>query len=271
MGTTVYSIELLVKRVVCFLLRDIVRYRRNVVIANLRKAFPSSSLSDMHKMESAFYRNLADILVESAMSLFISRSFLLSRVKVINPDLLRELHEKKTSTFFLGGHIGNWEWGGMATGNFSPMHNVAVYLPLKSKWVDKLMQKVRRRLTLVDALIPSSRLYRYLASSHIPFQVYVLSDQSPPKNNFIRVPFFNMPTAFFSGTPRMIQKLGTAAVYLETRRIRSGYYEVRLFLLHDSGASVSEEAILKSYAASLESSIMKSPSDWLWSHRRWKF
>jgi KDO2-lipid IV(A) lauroyltransferase len=69
----------------------------------------------------------------------------------------------------------------------------------------------------------------------------------------------------------MIQKLGTAAVYLETRRIRSGYYEVRLFLLHDSGASVSEEAILKSYAASLESSIMKSPSDWLWSHRRWKF
>lgn len=266
-----YLIELVVKRIICFLLYDVARYRRNVVIANLRRAFPKASVSDMREVESAFYRNLSDILVESAMSLFISRSFLQKRVKVINPELLLELHEKNKSTFFLGGHIGNWEWGGMAAGNFSSMHNVAVYLPLKNKWVDHLMRKVRKRLTKVDVLIPSSRLYRYLASSRIPFQVYILSDQSPPKNNFVRVPFFDVSTAFFSGTPRMIQKLSAAVVYLETRRIRSGHYEVRLSLLNENGASVSEESILKLYASSLESSIIENPSDWLWSHKRWKF
>jgi KDO2-lipid IV(A) lauroyltransferase len=266
-----YLLEILIKRIVFFLVRYIALYRRKVVISNLRQAFPSASSADMHRMELDFYRNLADILVESAMSLFISRSFLLNRVKVINPQVISELSKKHTSAFFLGGHIGNWEWGGMAAGNFSTMHNVAVYLPLKNRWVDQFMQKVRKRLTKVDVLIPSSRLYRYLASSRFPFQVYVLSDQSPPKNSFVRVPFLNIPTAFFSGTPRMIQKLGAAVVYLEARRIRSGYYEVRLSLLHQNGDAVSEEAILRSYAASLESSIMNNPSDWLWSHKRWKF
>ncbi len=267
----VYFIELVVKRIVCFTIYKVVGYRRKVVKANLRRVFPAASVSDIGKMEAAFYVNLSDILVESVMSLFISRSFLLTRVKVVNPDFFGELHEKHIPTFFLGGHIGNWEWGGMAAGNFSPMYNVAVYLPLKNKWADKFMRKVRKRLTKVDVLIPSSRLYRYLASSRIPFQVYILSDQSPPKNKYVRVPFFDIPTAFFSGTPRMIQKLGAAVVYLETRRVRSGYYEVRLLMLHENGASVSEEAMLKSYAAALESSVMKNPADWLWSHKRWKF
>jgi KDO2-lipid IV(A) lauroyltransferase len=171
----------------------------------------------------------------------------------------------------MGGHVGNWEWGGMAVGNFSPMHNVAVYLPLKNKWADKMMRKTRSRLTKVDDLVASPRLYKTLSLCPRPFQVYILSDQSPPRNSFVRVPFLNIPTAFFAGTPKMIRKLGVGLVYLETVRVRSGFYEVRLTLLTEEGSRLTEVELTNLYAQALESSIIKAPSDWLWSHKRWKF
>ncbi len=266
-----YFLELFCKFLLRFILYRVFRYRLKVVRYNLGKSFPSVPAKLLAKYEYDFYRNFADVLVESVMSLFVSRSFLLSRVKVINPELLTHIYNRNISSFFLGGHISNWEWGGMAVGNYSHMYNLAVYLPLKNSWADKVMRKSRSRLTKVDALVASSRLFRALSVSPRPFQVYILSDQSPPKNSFVRVPFLNSPTAFFAGTPKMIRKLRTGLVYLETSRVRSGYYEVRLTLLSEDGSLLTEEDLTLLYAKALETSILKAPSDWLWSHKRWKF
>ncbi|MCG9912469.1 MAG: lysophospholipid acyltransferase family protein [Flavobacteriales bacterium] len=253
------------------MLYHIIGYRRKVVKSNLRSVFSDWSSTQINQTEKSFYKNLAHVLIESACVFALDKKALMKRVNVINPEVLDQLAEQNISAMFLGGHIANWEWGGMATGNFSPMHNLAVYLPLKNKFFDKMMRKTRSRLTQIDTLVASRNLYKAVLNTPRPFQVYILADQSPSREHHHRVDFLGKSTAFFDGPAKMIHKLKLGAVYLETRRIRSGYYEVELYPLFHDGSSLSAEKITEMYVRKLEESILKNPSDWLWSHKRWKF
>lgn len=248
-----------------------VGYRKKVVRKNLDDVFPDKASDEIRKIEKQFYHNLVDVIVESGMVFALSREKLLKRVTVLNPEVLQELADENVSALFLGGHIANWEWGGMATGNYSPMHNLAVYLPLKNKTVDRLMRQTRSRLTKVDSLVPSKELYRAMVKMPRPFQVYIIADQSPAREHHHRVDFLGRSTAFFDGPAKMVKKLKMGAVYLETRRIKSGYYEVELKVMFKDASFLSEEQITATYAKYLEDSISKNPSNWLWSHKRWKF
>lgn len=246
-------------------------YRKKVVRKNLLGVFPLKDKAELHSIEKRFYRNLCDVLVESAMVFGLSRKVLLNRVRVLNPEVLDSLAANNVSALFLAGHFGNWEWGGMAVGNFSPMYNLAVYLPLKNKWINGLMKETRSRLTKVDLLVPSHSLYKAMLTAIRPFQVYIIADQSPSREHHHRVPFLGRSTAFFNGPAKMCKKMKLGAVYLETKRIKSGFYEVELKPMFLDASLLSEEEITQHYAHFLEQSILNYPSDWLWSHKRWKF
>ena len=62
----------------------------------------------------------------------------------------------------------------------------------------------------------------------------------------------------------------SAYVYADVIRISRGYYKYRLKLISVNVAEEEEYAATEKYARLLEESIQEYPSDWLWTHRRWK-
>jgi KDO2-lipid IV(A) lauroyltransferase len=61
-------------------------------------------------------------------------------------------------------------------------------------------------------------------------------------------------------------------LYVSMRRVRRGYYSVRLLEIgvppYDEGA---DTAIVERYVHSLERDIRDSPADWLWLQKKWKY
>ncbi|MCB0644188.1 MAG: hypothetical protein KDC44_21240, partial [Phaeodactylibacter sp.] len=47
-----------------FLLARVIRYRRKVVLENLRQSFPERPEQEIRRIAGAFYRHLSDLLVE---------------------------------------------------------------------------------------------------------------------------------------------------------------------------------------------------------------
>lgn len=267
----IYMGEPFVKALIFFLLYRVTGYRKKVVQANLQRCFPHQSSPERSRTIRAFYRNLAHVLVESVVVHAIRKETLMRRTKVLNPELFEELAREGVSALCISGHIANWEWGGIAIGNASPVHNVAVYLPLKNNYADRMMRQTRTRLTKLDTLVPSREIFRALVKAPRPFQTYIVADQSPSRDHHHRVPFLGQDTAFFNGPAKMAKKLKLGMIFIETRRIANGRYEVELKLMFKDAANLSEEEITARYAAHLEAAIRKNPSDWLWSHKRWKF
>ena len=84
--------------------------------------------------------------------------------------------------------------------------------------------------------------------------------------------FLNQDTAFFVGADKIAKILKAPVIYVAMRRDGPGHYSVELTLLaeppydRDSGPEIVER-----YARMLEQEIRRSPADWLWLHRKWKY
>ena len=58
---------------------------------------------------------------------------------------------------------------------------------------------------------------------------------------------------------------------MHIERVRRGFYEVVFSPLELNAAATSPSSITQKYMSVLEEKIQEQPSDWLWSHRRWKY
>ena len=59
-------------------------------------------------------------------------------------------------------------------------------------------------------------------------------------------------------------------VFCDMKQIDSGMYTITLETLTENPEETNDGEITKIYFDRLESQIKKNPSQWLWSHRRWK-
>lgn len=256
---------------ISYLLLHFFKYRFDVAMQNLDRVFPELSTADKKKILRSFYLNFTDTIVESLMLFNFTEKDIDDRIRIVNPEVINQLAQKGISGLALSGHICNWEWTGIALGRVSQATNVAVYLPLKNKSADDFIRDSRIRLTRVDYLVGSSELYKTLLKAPQPVWTYMVADQSPTRNSHIRVNFFNTSTPFFNGPARICKKLDMALLYLDVRRVSRGKYEGILRQLALPHENISEHELCQRYASALEDTIRKSPSDWLWTHKRWKF
>ena len=83
--------------------------------------------------------------------------------------------------------------------------------------------------------------------------------------------FLYRDTPFYPGSERLARSRNLPVFYTELARVRRGYYEVTFTCIGEPPyANLPPGAILERYRDLLEETIRKHPSDWLWSHKRWK-
>jgi KDO2-lipid IV(A) lauroyltransferase len=59
-------------------------------------------------------------------------------------------------------------------------------------------------------------------------------------------------------------------VFFVVYKIKRGYYELELKLITKDAKSMNWGEITENHTKLLEAEIIKNPSQWLWSHKRWK-
>ena len=71
--------------------------------------------------------------------------------------------------------------------------------------------------------------------------------------------------------PELISKAaGLPVVFMEVNKIKRGRYILRFHEITENSAECEEGFVTGKFAELLESSITSNPSNWLWSHKRWK-
>ncbi|MCS6917126.1 MAG: lysophospholipid acyltransferase family protein [Chitinophagales bacterium] len=251
------------------LLYYVVRYRRNVVAQNLMQCFPEWSVRKRRNLEKKYYRHLADLIVESLKALSHSRRQVVLRCGFSEcaVELFSRLQEEGRHCIVLMGHLGNWEWACHSMSLQFRFLLQPVYQPIQSPFFDFVFLRLRSRFGVVP--ISTDRVARQLLQMPDRLTCTVLiADQSPQPQQAKWVPFFHRLTAFHSSGLRLALRSGHPLVYAVVRRIKRGRYLIDAQRLDASAAD--EAKLLVRFTSLLESDIRKDPSQWLWSHRRWK-
>lgn len=252
------------------ILLHIVRYRRQVVVDNLKAAFPERTPAEINYLARGFYHNLTDLIVETIKLPSLSAQALLHRVRFKNPTLISSRIAAGQPVIILASHQSNWEWL-PASAQLNGITADSVYKELSSPFFETLMRKIRSTHGVNP--VPMHKLMRDVAvRRNVPRAIALVADQIPSTPEVAYwLPFLNHETAFYPGPEKLARSLKLPVFYVEMVRAHRGYYDVTLYQLAEPPyTNLPDEAILSSYRDHLERSIQANPSDWLWSHKRWK-
>ena len=262
-----YAVSDLLFVIVCY----VVRYRRKVVMNNLRNSFPEKTEKERRQIARKFYLFMCDLFIETLKLSNIDRAQICRRIKYSNPEVFDELYREGKKIFFVTGHYGNWEWLATLEGSI-PYHHATLYRPLKNKLFDRFFYDMRTKYGTdaipADMVLGAINQYQY--EKRLTTLCF-LSDQSPPRNasNYWTT-FLNQETAVYTGIEVLARRYNAAVMYYEVRRVRRGYYEVDVTPITADARQTDKMEITEKHVRLLEETIRRNPQYWLWSHRRWK-
>jgi KDO2-lipid IV(A) lauroyltransferase len=246
-------------------------YRRKVVAANLKNAFPEKSPEELLKIEKKFYKHLADLFIETFKLTHMSRNELKRRFIVTNPGIIKKLTEEGKDIVAVCGHYNNWEWL-TAIPLYTDIKCVSIYKPLKSKLFDKFINNIRKKHGMV--LTPMSNIVREIImdrNNGIRTISAFISDQTPAKNDIkFWTRFLSQDTPVYLGAEKIAAKYDMSVVYFNIQKIKRGYYTLTSEVLFEHTSGLPEHTVTEAHVRRLEELIRENPEYWIWSHRRWK-
>ncbi len=248
----------------------VIPYRRHVVVANLTKSFPEWDEATRERVIRDYYRGFADMLVEIIHSPRLTTAELESRVRLLNPELVRDEVAKGKPVLLCAGHQCNWEWLLLGLSTQLGMPVDAAYKPLVDSWAEREMLALRSRFGA--RMIPAPELLGDIIKKRgEPRAIAMLADQEPvtsERKQWLR--FLNRDTAFFLGPEEIARTARYPALFVKLRRVARGRYEVEFEPLAAAGEQLPAGEFTARYARMVEDQIREAPADWPWSHKRWK-
>jgi KDO2-lipid IV(A) lauroyltransferase len=245
-------------------------YRKEVVLHNLKIAFPEKKESERIRIAKDFYHNFIDTIVETIKMISISSKELEKRFSS-NIEVLNDLYDSGQNIQLHGGHFFNWELVNLNIGMISRFPFIAVYQPLSNKIMDRIMLNMRQKQGTI--LIPASdfrdNFHKYVDDR---YAMALVADQNPPNEYKAHwVKFFGRLTPFVVGPEKGAKAKNTAVVFGHFYKIKRGYYRLDLEAITTSPSDFQDGKLTQLFAEYVERAVRKIPANYLWSHRRWKW
>jgi KDO2-lipid IV(A) lauroyltransferase len=203
----------------------------------------------------------------------MKQSSIVKRHKIVNPELLESLLSKHQGIIGVTAHYANWEWGSLSGSLQCKNHFVALFKPLRNKYINNILLRSRAKCnTELVSIKETSDMFKKYENKNYVF--LLAADQSPGGGRLLEnaywFDFFNRKTAFLYGPEKYAHRYNYPVVYIDIQRVKRGYYEVMLSILTETPQELPEGKITELYKNKLTEVISTKPSDWLWSHKRWK-
>lgn len=252
-----------------FILYYVTGYRKELVAGNLLIAFPDKTEEERKKIAKEFYLNFTDTIMETIKMISITRKELERRSQ---PDFqyVNELIEKGMNVHMMAGHQFNWEFAQLLYALNLKAPFVGIYMPVNNKIFDKISYKFRSRYGTIMISVKDfkNKMHTVFSKQYI---LALAADQNPghPATAYW-MNFFGKPAPFVTGPAKGAVKNNTAVVFVAFEKPKRGHYSFKVIPITENGASHTPEELTLLYKNLLEETIRKNPSNYLWSHRRWR-
>ena len=148
-----------------------------------------------------------------------------------------------------------------------------IYTPLSNKYFDKLFSKARERnksylLNRYKALVSIRNDFK---DKKIALYGFVM-DQSPkPRAKTYWRNFLGNKVPVFSGAEIVSKEYDFPVVYTSVNREKRGFYTAKVSLVSEFPKKTKTNQITDIFYDKLENQIRKDPSQYLWTHNRFKY
>lgn len=274
--------------VLSWLAKNVIKYRTELVMMNISRAFPEKKIGEIRQIYRDFYKHFGEIVAEAiwfAGSDYrrLNKSGI---VTVMNSKEVSEIFDNTPSMTVLSTHCGNWEiLGGLLGYRTADGGKLSVPESAISVVYKALRNPVSDRVFALNRIAPleevgtecevvSHNILRYSIKHKDERRMYIYPTDQAPYIGTGRFPiglFMNQETSAMMGSVGVACKLSHSVMYMKMKRVERGCYEMSFIPICRDASKMTPEEIMRKYYDLLEEEIRETPCNWLWSHNRWKW
>jgi KDO2-lipid IV(A) lauroyltransferase len=255
--------------IVYLLVYYVIGYRKEVVMANLKIAFPEKTEAERRSIAKKFYRNFTDNFIETIKLLSAGKKFITGHF-VLDSNPFESIYQSGRKCQIHLGHNFNWEIANVVMPFYTDFPFLVVYMPLGSKVMDRLFMHLRTRTGSI--MLPATNMRNAIVQHrNTQYLLALVADQAPGDvSKAYWLNFFGRPTAFTKGPESGARISNIPVIFTQLYKTKRGYYRAYLEVASDNPAELPDGELTRRYIRFLETAIREHPDMWLWSHRRWK-
>ncbi|MEW5798588.1 MAG: lysophospholipid acyltransferase family protein [Bacteroidota bacterium] len=250
----------------------VIPIRKELVLSNLRHAFPEKSESEIRLIALKNFQNIFGTFFETFWIQRMSQDDVRRIVRIPGTAAISELLQRGKGLIMLSGHISNWELIALAVGLISNQPLQIIIKKQHNPFVDRVMNRLRTKFnnTVVDMDHAPREIIKRLRDHGV---VALLADQSGPEEGLF-IDYFGRPTSTHVGPAVFALRTGAPVLMTYAIRNRDGTFDVSFeeVITNDLTGTDDEKirTITQRHVHLLEKFVRQHPDQWLWMHKRWK-
>jgi KDO2-lipid IV(A) lauroyltransferase len=236
---------------------------------NIRKAFPKIDTNEENEIYKKMWGNYGKMFAEY---MFI-KNFRLSNkfhknLIIENEIILEKIKQNQDPVIFISGHFNNFELMAMHLEKFG-INLAAIYRPLNNIYLNPIMEKIRKKYICKKQIkkgISGTKqiLKEYKKGSSIALMI----DQRVSQG--ILCDFFGYKAWTTTIPAQFVKKFNTKVVPIYIERLKDDKFKLKIYDFIEFENHHDVETITFELNKVLENMIRKNPSQWIWTHDRWK-
>ena len=242
---------------------------KKIIIKNLSIAFPNFNENEKKQIIKDMWINYGRIFAEYMfIKNFRQGSIGERNINIENQYILENVKKDSKPVIFISGHFNNFELMAMQIEKLG-IDLAAVYRPLNNKFLNPLMESIRKKYICKKQIKKGiSGTKELLLNFKKGTSIALMIDQRVSEG--IRVDLFNEKALTTTIPAQFIKKFGAKIIPVHIERINVEKFNITFQDPIKFSKDTNIESITYKLNNILEEMIKKNPSQWIWSHNRWK-
>ena len=241
---------------------------RELIEKNILKAFPNIGSNEIDKIINNMWGNYGRILSEYVFLKDFRKSKYQDNIEIIGQDILENIKKSKKPVIFISGHFNNFELMAMHIEK-SGINLAALYRPLNNKFLNFIMEKIRKKYICKEQIKKGVAGTRQLLSYFKKdYSIALMVDQRVSQGP--RSDFFKQGAHTTTIPAQFVKKFNWKIVPIYIERINKINFRLTINEPISYSNNQSTEDITVALNHIVEKMIIKNPDQWIWSHNRWK-
>ena len=240
---------------------------KKIIEDNLNKFDTSLSSEKINKISQEMWGNYGRILSEYPYISNFRKGDLDKYIKIENVEQLEEV-KRGQPVVFISAHFSNFELLAMVIEK-SGVNLSAIYRPLNNKMVNSIMEPLRKKYIckkqIKKGLNGVREALKYFKQG---VSVAIMIDQRVSEGE--KINFFNYPAHTTTIPAQFVKKFGCKIQPVHIERYDKIYFRISFDEPITINGNEHDSSVSLRLNQWLEEKIRKNPSQWIWSHDRWK-
>ena len=241
---------------------------KKIILENLNNAKINEKNFDIKNLINDMWGNYGRILCEYPFISSLSGMNNNKYLKVNGKEVLERLKKENKKAVFISGHFNNFELMAMQISK-QGIDLAAIYRPLNNIFLNKKMESIRKKFIcknqIKKGIAGTREIIKFIKNG---YSIALMIDQRVSEG--IESNFFNKK-AFTTTIPAQLHlKYGLEIVPVYIERKNKHYFTVYFYEPLSFDNNKDQIYITNKLNNVLENLILKNPSQWIWTHDRWK-